>query len=79
MTLEERIKNTVKTKGFAYKECLGVDGFCCLVGSNAGPGACALNIRRATRKKEEKETWRKQSNIKSKMHHRSINFWRGVI
>jgi hypothetical protein len=38
----------VKTKGFSYKEHLGVDGLCCLVASNAGVGACTLNVRRAT-------------------------------
>lgn len=50
MTLE-RIQNTVKTKGFAYKECLGVDRFCCFVGRNAGPGACALHMRRSNKEK----------------------------
>jgi hypothetical protein len=55
MTLEERIKNTVKTKGFDYyKECLGVDGLSCFVGSNAGPDACALNIEEQQGKRRRK-------------------------
>lgn len=51
MTLGERIKNTVKTKGFAYKECLGVDLLCCLIGKNAVPGACVLRIQGKRRRK----------------------------
>lgn len=68
MTLEEGIKKRVKTKGLAYKEPMGVGRLCCLVGRNVGPGACALNIRRETRKKEDRETWTEKSNINRQIY-----------